>query len=118
MNASQDAVVDNRAVLDAMTGIRTRGGRLRRFIGIEDEVDRGIADSMNTDLEPGIVSAAHLRRELIRRHHPETDVVRLSFVWHVRPGCTTTDRAVDEELGRADAQPLVAEPGADAERDE
>ena len=117
-DASQDAVVDDRAVLDAVAGVGTRGGCLRRFVGIEHEVDRGVADGVDADLETGLVGAAHLRLELVRRHHPETDIVRLPFVGRVHPRRAAADRAIAEELRRADAHPLVAEAGADAERDQ
>src|SRR5215213_2961426 len=102
-------------MLDAVPGVGTRDCRLCRFVSIEDEIDRGVTDRVDSNLEPGIVGAAHLRLELIRRHDPETDVVGLSFVRCMHACRAATYRAVDEELGRTDAHPLVPEAGTDAE---
>ena len=101
--------------------IRWRGigrawvGRHRRLVGVEDEVDRGVADGVDRDLEAGAVGAVDLGLEVLGLHHPETDVVRLALVRPAHPRRPPADAAVREELDRADPQPRIAEAGGDAQ---
>ena len=51
-------------------------------------------------------------------HHPESDVVAFALVGSTHARGSAADRAIAEELGVADAQPVIAEAGGDAEGDE
>ncbi len=83
---------------------------LHRFlVGVEDEIDRGVADRVDADLEAGTVRPQHFGLQVRFGHHPESDVVGLAFVRTPHPGRPAADTAVAEEFGGTDAQPVVAE---------
>ena len=49
----------------------------RFFVGVENQVDRRVADGVDPDLEAGAVRPKHLSLHDLRRLHPEADVLRL-----------------------------------------
>ncbi len=101
-----------------MAGIGTGSGGQRRLVGIEDQLDGAIANGMNGNLEARLVRLEHLGFEDLGRHHPEPEVVRLALVRLTQAGRPATQATVAEQLDRAEAEPVVAEPGPHPQADE
>ena len=96
-------------MLDPMPRIRPRIGQLRFFVGIENQIDRGIADGVNPNLEPSRMRALDECFHLVRFLHPEPDVLGLTLIRLPHPCRAAANTAVAEELGRPNPQHRIAE---------
>ncbi len=103
-------------VLDAVAGVHPWHLPLRVAVGVEAHLDGAVADRVDRHLPTVAVAVEHDLVQLLLRHHLHAEVVRLRVFeeWLAHGGGSADQRAVGEQLERADAQAVVAEPRAQA----
>ena len=99
-------------MLYARAGIGTRHLREYLLVAVEEQVYGGVADGVGAELPTGGVGAGERVAHYLRVLHPEAAVVCVVQVRLAHAGGMAADGAVQEDLGRADFHPLIAEAGA------
>src|SRR4051794_29736339 len=101
--------IDNGAVLNPRSRVGPRILRLGLLVRIKRQINRRVADRVNTNLEAQRVCLDQLCFHLVGRFHPKANIFSLIVVWSPHPRRSTAQRSVEEEFGGTDSQPFVAE---------
>ncbi|GBD17004.1 hypothetical protein HRbin26_01915 [bacterium HR26] len=107
-------------MLDPVPVVGARLTLERLLVGVQHHLDAAIADGVHRHLEAGVVGLPDVLLELLPGHHRQPVVVRPRVVEEgpADGGGTPDEAAVDKELDRPDAEPVVAEALLDPERDQ
>ena len=103
------------AVLDAVAVIGTRMGREGVPVDVEHGGDGAVADGVGGHLPARPVGAGDGPAQALDVHLEEAAIAGLALEVAAHRGGAADQRAVGEDLHRADPQPLVAPAGAKAE---
>ena len=103
-------------MLQAIARVAARHLALEAFVDAQHNVDGRIAIGVRADLPPRLVRSARIRVEFLFAVHQNAVIVGTSHVGLRQAGGALGDRTVTNQLHRAHAEPIVAEPGADSRR--
>src|SRR5436309_5613595 len=111
---TQDLVIRKFVVFDPMPRILSGRGVLNRLERLDGEADRGIADRMGRGLETGTVRRGEDGTKLGWRVNEDPPLSRPSDVWSREGGGVGPERAVHEDLNRAEPEPRIPEPRSES----
>ena len=113
-NSLDQRRIHHRAVFQPVAGIAARHLALQSLVNAQHDVDRRIAIGVRADLPSGLVRFARVRVQLLFAVHQNAVIVRPSHVRLGKPRRALGDGSVAHQLDGAHAEPLIAEPGANA----
>src|SRR5207247_6743886 len=111
---TQDLVIRKFVVFDPMPRILSGRGVLNRLERLDDEADRGIANRVGGGLETGTVRGGQDGTKLGWRVNQDPTLSRPSEVRGREGGAVGPERAVREDLNRAEPEPRIPEPRSES----
>src|SRR5690349_3399397 len=115
LDAADLCVVGDGEVLDAVSDVRPGNEALRLLEDVQHDVECRVTDRVSSHLPARAMRAHDLLSQRFLPKLEKSAVAGLAVVIAGHEGTAADQRAVREDLDRAETEPFVTEPGADSQ---